>query len=99
MSAINVRYRDVRYVVPFLVQVWFFATPIIYSVTLVPEQWRGLYFLNPMAGVIAGFRWVLFGEGAPPIGPVFISAIVSLVVLVGGISYFRRVERGFADVI
>lgn len=99
MSAINVRYRDVRYMVPFLVQVWFFSTPIIYTAALVPEQLRGLYYLNPMAGVVAGFRWALFGEGGPPIGPVLISAVVTGIALVAGVSYFRRVERGFADVI
>ena len=98
-AAVNVRYRDVRYVMPFFVQVWFFATPIIYSASLVPEQLRWLYYINPMAGVVAGFRWALFAQGAPPMLPLIVSVAVTCIVLVSGISYFRRTERGFADVI
>lgn len=99
LSAFNVRYRDVRYVVPFLLQVWFFATPVIYSAELVPSQFRALYFLNPMAGVVAGFRWALLGEGSPPLGPVAVSVAVTAIVLTCGLYYFRRAERGFADVV
>jgi lipopolysaccharide transport system permease protein len=99
LAALNVRYRDVRHIVPFLVQVWFFATPIIYSLGLIPEQLRWAYFLNPMAGVIAGFRFALLGDGVLPVLPVLVSAVVSAAVLVTGIAHFRRVERGFADVI
>jgi lipopolysaccharide transport system permease protein len=99
LSAINVRYRDVRHAVPFIVQLWFFCTPVIYSVQLVPEPLRVVYYLNPMAGVIDGFRWALLGQTAPPVGPVLLSALVTGAALAGGIAYFRRVERAFADII
>ncbi len=100
LSAINVRYRDVRYAVPFLVQAWLFASPVAYSVAAIPEQWRGLYTLNPMVGVIEGFRWSLLGQGQPaPVNGIVVSAIVTAVLLAGGLAYFRRVERTFADVI
>lgn len=100
LAAINVRYRDVRYAVPFIVQLWLFASPVAYSADVVPEGLRTLYFLNPMAGVIVGFRWALLGgTGAPPVGPVLLSAVVTLLVLVAGLATFRRVERAFADVI
>lgn len=100
LSAVNVRYRDVRYAVPFLVQLWLFASPVAYSAELVPAEWRTAYQLNPMAGVIEGFRWALLGQGTPPpVGAVVISAVVTAVVLVLGLAYFRRVERTFADVI
>lgn len=98
-SALNVRYRDVRFVVPFLVQIWMFATPIAYSATLVPEKWRLLYGLNPMVGVIEGFRWMLLGVGTRPGPVVAVSAVVALAVLAGGALYFRRVEKSFADVV
>jgi lipopolysaccharide transport system permease protein len=99
LAAMNVRYRDVRHAVPFVVQIWLFASPVVYSAQLVPEQWRWLYYLNPMAGVIDGFRWALVSEGAPPAGPVLLAALVTAVLLVGGLAYFRRTERAFADVI
>jgi lipopolysaccharide transport system permease protein len=100
LSAINVRYRDVRYAVPFLVQVWLFASPIAYSAAVVPDELRVIYNLNPMAGVIEGFRWALLGPSAPPpIGAIVLSTAVAGVVLVGALTYFRRVERTFADVI
>jgi len=100
LSAVNVRYRDVRYAVPFLVQLWLFASPVAYSADLVPEQWRAIYQLNPMAGVIEGFRWALLGQGAPPpVGAILISTCVTAVVLLLGLAYFRRTERTFADVI
>ena len=100
LSAVNVRYRDVHYAVPFIVQVWLFASPVAYSAEIVPEKWLWLYQLNPMAGVIEGFRWALLGQGAPPpVGAVVISTVVTTVVLVLGLAYFRRVERTFADVI
>lgn len=98
-AALNVRYRDVRHIVPFVVQLWFFATPIIYSVSLIPEQLRWAYYLNPMAGVISGFRWALVGEQAPPLGPILVSAAITAVILVTGLAHFRRVERGFADLV
>jgi lipopolysaccharide transport system permease protein len=100
LSALNVRYRDVKHAVPFLVQLWLFASPVAYSTDFVPEQWRSLYYLNPMAGILDGFRWALIGQGGPaPVGPVLISVAVAAIVLVLGLAYFRRVERTFADVI
>jgi lipopolysaccharide transport system permease protein len=100
LSAANVRYRDVRQLVPLLVQLWLFASPVAYSAAIVPPNWLWLYQLNPMAGVIEGFRWALLGEGLPPpIGAVVISTVVTAAVLVTGLAYFRRVERTFADVI
>jgi lipopolysaccharide transport system permease protein len=98
LSAVNVRYRDVKYVMPFLVQVWLFASPVIYTSSLIPEQWRAVYALNPMTGVVEGFRWALLG-GVRPDGSVLISAIVAGVLFGAALVYFRRVERTFADVI
>jgi lipopolysaccharide transport system permease protein len=99
LAALNVRFRDVRYIVPFLVQVWLFLTPIAYPSSLVPEQWRLIYGLNPMVGVIEGFRWALLGSDTSP-GPILIaSSLVSLFLLVAGTIYFRRVERSFADIV
>jgi lipopolysaccharide transport system permease protein len=98
LSALNVQYRDVRYVIPFLIQVWLFATPIAYSSSLVPEQWRALYGLNPMAGVVEGFRWALLGKTPP--GPLLVvSGLVVILLLIGGLFYFRRMEKTFADVV
>ena len=99
LSAVNVRYRDVRYAVPFLVQVWLFASPVAYAADLVPAEWRAVYQLNPMAGVIEGFRWALLGQSAPPVEGIAVSAVVTVIVLLSGLAYFRRVERTFADVI
>ncbi len=99
LSAVNVRYRDVRHAVPFLVQVWLFASPVAYAADLVPAQWRAIYQLNPMAGVIEGFRWALLGQSAPPVESIVFSAVVTTMVLISGLAYFRRVERTFADVI
>lgn len=98
LAAVNVRYRDVKYVVPFLVQVWMFASPVVYTSTLIPTEWHVLYALNPMSGVLEGFRWALTG-GPRPDDLIFISAAASLLVLLGSLIYFRRVERTFADVI
>ena len=98
LAAVNARYRDVRHAVPFLVQVWLFASPVAYSISLVPEQLRGLYALNPMTGVIVGFRWALLG-GDPPDLAILVSTAVTVLIFIGGIAYFRRVERSFADVI
>jgi lipopolysaccharide transport system permease protein len=99
LSALNAVYRDVRYVVPFLMQFWMFASPVAYSSLLVPERWRWLYGLNPMAGVIEGFRWALTGEGLAP-GPLFAASVVGVViVLIGGLIYFRRMEGTIADVV
>jgi lipopolysaccharide transport system permease protein len=99
LSAFNVRYRDVRYTIPFLVQFWLFLTPVAYSSSLVPERWRPLYGVNPMAGVVGGFRWALLGNTDPPGVMLLVSIGAVIGILVGGIFYFRRVERGFADVV
>ena len=100
LSALNVRYRDVQYTVPFLVQAWFFATPVAYSALLFPTDIRPWIGVNPMAGVVQGFRWALFGEQAAQVGHIMLLSFgVVLVLLVGGIEYFRRVERSFADVV
>ena len=98
LSALNVQYRDVRYTIPFLTQFWLFATPIAYSSSLVPQQWRALYGLNPMAGVVEGFRWALLGKDPP--GPLLVvSTVVVVLLLIGGLYYFRRMEKTFADVV
>jgi lipopolysaccharide transport system permease protein len=99
LSALNAFYRDVRYVVPFLVQFWMFASPVAYPSSLVPERWQWLYGLNPMAGVIEGFRWALTGQGLPP-GPMMAaSATGVVVVLVSGLIYYRAMEGSIADVV
>jgi len=99
LSALNVKYRDVRYTIPFLVQFWLYASPVAYPVSLVPEQWRLLYSLNPMAGVIEGFRWALLGKASPDFGVMVVSTVVVLILLFGGLVYFTRMERIFADVV
>jgi len=99
LSALNVRYRDVVYVVPFLIQFWMFASPVAYPVSLVPEKWRLLYSLNPMAGVIEGFRWALLGKASPDFGIIAVSTGVVIALLIGGIVYFKRMERTFADLV
>lgn len=98
-SALNVQYRDVVHAMPFIVQVWLFATPIAYPSSLVPEPWRTLYGLNPMVGVVEGFRWALLGSGQAPGAMVLVSAAIALAMVVSGAFYFRRMERRFADVI
>lgn len=100
LSAVNVRYRDVRYAVPFLVQLWLFASPIAYSAEVVPHELRLVYQLNPMSGVIEGFRWALLDPAGPaPVGAVGLSVLITTLVLAGGLIYFRRTERTFADII
>lgn len=99
LSAMNVHYRDIRYAVPFLVQLWMFATPVAYPSSLLGEPWRTLYGLNPMVGVIEGFRWALLGTNTAPGPMILISAIVSVILLISGAFYFRRMERTFADVV
>jgi lipopolysaccharide transport system permease protein len=99
LAALNVEYRDFRYVVPFIVQFGMFISPVAFSTAEVPEQWRTLYSLNPLVGIIDGFRWSLLGgDGLPP-GTLWISAILTVLMMLLGIWYFRRVEHGFADVI
>jgi lipopolysaccharide transport system permease protein len=99
LAAMNVQFRDVVYVTPFLVQLWMFATPIAYPSSLLPEPWRTLYGLNPMVGVIEGFRWALLGVESAPGPIVAVSSLVALALLVSGAFYFRRLERTFADVV
>lgn len=99
LSALNVRYRDVRFAAPFLVQLWLFATPIAYPSSLLPQPWRTVYGLNPMAGVVEGFRFALLGVAPAPTAMVAVSGVVSLIVLVTGAIYFSSVERTFADVV
>jgi lipopolysaccharide transport system permease protein len=97
LSAVNVRYRDVRYVVPFAIQMWLFATPVVYPNSLIGEPWRTLTAINPMVGVVEGFRWATLGTPDAPWTLIAISAASALLLLVGGLAYFDRVERGFAD--
>jgi lipopolysaccharide transport system permease protein len=99
LSALNVRYRDIGYTIPFLVQCWMFASPVVYPTSLVPERWRLAYSLNPMAGVIEGFRWSLLGAELPRLDMLAASTGMVVVLLVGGLIVFRRLERNFADVI
>jgi lipopolysaccharide transport system permease protein len=99
LSALNAIYRDVRYVVPFLVQFWMFASPVAYPSSLVPEQWRWVYGLNPMAGVIEGFRWSLTGQGQPPNILLAVSSTMVLLLVAGGTAYFTRMEGTIADVV
>jgi len=99
LSALNVTYRDVRYTIPFLVQFWLYASPVAYPVSLVPEKWRLLYSLNPMAGVIEGFRWALLGKASPDFGVMAVSITAVLLLLSAGLIYFTRMERTFADVV
>lgn len=99
LSALNVQFRDVKYVVPFLTQFWLFATPIAYPSSLLEEPWRTVYGINPMVGVVEGFRWALLGTDTAP-GPIIaVSSVVAVLLLVSGALYFRRMERTFADVV
>ena len=97
LSALNVIYRDIGHAIPFLTQLWFFITPVVYSAKEVPAQWQWLYAINPMVGVVNGFRWALLGNKTPPGPGLWISVGVSLVVLIAGLFYFRGMERSFAD--
>jgi len=100
LSAMNVQFRDVRYIVPFLVQAWLFATPVVYPTSLIGDSfWRFVYALNPMVGVVEGFRWALLGTNTAPGLIIVVSATVGVVLLVSGAFYFRRMERTFADVV
>jgi lipopolysaccharide transport system permease protein len=99
LSALNVQYRDVAYTIPFLVQLWMFATPLAYSVSVVPHRFQFVYGINPIAGVIAGFRWAIFHKTPLPAPLLAASAAVMFALLLSGIAYFRRMERTFADVI
>jgi lipopolysaccharide transport system permease protein len=100
LAAIEVRYRDVGHSIPFLAQLWLFATPVAYPLSLIPERWRFLYGLNPMVGVVEGFRWALLGTATrPPLGQIALSAAFALVLFVTGVLYFQRTEQVFADVV
>jgi lipopolysaccharide transport system permease protein len=99
LSALNVEYRDVRHAVPFIAQFWMFITPVAYPSSLLSEPWRTLYGLNPMAGVVEGFRWALLGANTAPGPMVAISGLAALLILVGGAFYFKRMEKSFADVV
>jgi lipopolysaccharide transport system permease protein len=99
LSAINVKYRDVNYALPFLTQFWLFITPVAYSANVISEKWQLVYSLNPMAGVVNGFRWALLGAGNGPDTALWVSVGISLLVLVSGLFYFRNMERTFADTI
>ncbi|UCF61281.1 MAG: ABC transporter permease [Anaerolineaceae bacterium] len=100
LAALNVAYRDIGYVTPFLVQAWLYASPVVYSATLITgDYWQLIYGLNPMAGVVQGFRWAILGVGQPPSGFLIASVAVALSLLISGALYFRRMERTFADVV
>jgi|SRR5262245_27537045 len=99
LSALNVQYRDVGYIIPFLVQVWMYASPVAYPISVVPERWRLFYSLNPLVGVIEGFRWAMLGTENPDFTMMAVSAGIVLVLLLGGLAYFRRMEHTFADVV
>ena len=99
LSAINVRYRDVGHAIPFLTQIWMFVSPVAYSVSVVPEQWKLLYSLNPMAGVIEGFRWALLGKQSPDFVVIAVSSVMLFALMLPGLVYFKYTEQTFADVI
>jgi lipopolysaccharide transport system permease protein len=99
LAALNVRYRDIAHVTPFLIQIWFFLTPVAYPSSIVPERWRALYGLNPMTGVVEGFRWALLDAPAPPGATMAVSTAVVALLFVGGLFSFRRMEHAFADVV
>ncbi|MBX3301845.1 MAG: ABC transporter permease [Nitrospira sp.] len=98
-SALHAKYRDVGHTIPFVIQIWMYLTPIVYPVSLVPEQWRWLYGLNPMVGVIEGFRWALLGRAAPDPVVMVESIVVLFAVITAGLVYFRQMERQFADIV
>jgi lipopolysaccharide transport system permease protein len=97
LSALNVQYRDVNYILPFLTQFWLFITPIAYPASMIPEKWQLLYSLNPMTGVVEGFRWALLGVKEAPSPMIAISSTIAVLLLITGLFYFRRMERTFAD--
>ena len=99
LSALNVEFRDVRYTIPFLTQIWMFVTPLAYASSLIPAKWKLIYGLNPMAGVVEGFRWALLGRTPSPGYLLSASVPVVFVLLIGGVLYFRRMEKTFADVV
>jgi lipopolysaccharide transport system permease protein len=99
LGPVNVRFRDIKHTLPFLTQIWMYASPVVFPVSLVPERWRFLYSLNPMVGVIEGFRWAILGKASPDFQAMLVSTAIVLLSLAGGVVYFRRMERSFADII
>ena len=99
LSALNVLFRDINYILPFLTQFWMYLTPVAYPSSMVPAEWQVIYALNPMAGVVEGFRWALLGTGQPPGIMTLVSSIAAVVLLISGMFYFRRMERLFADMV
>jgi len=99
LAPINVRFRDIKHTLPFLIQIWMYASPIVYPLSIVPQEWQALYALNPMVGVIEGFRWAVFDRGEPNFTALAMSGAVIVLLLAGGLVFFRRMERTFADVI
>lgn len=99
IAPLNVRFRDIKHVLPFMIQVWMYASPIVYPLSLVPEKWQWAYALNPMVGVIEGFRWAVFERGDPNFVALGVGAVIIVALLFGGLVFFRRMERSFADVI
>jgi lipopolysaccharide transport system permease protein len=99
LAPINVRFRDIKHTLPFMIQIWMYASPIVYPLSMVPQQWQWAYSLNPMVGVIEGFRWAVFDRGEPNFTALAMSGAIIVLLLVGGLIFFRRMERSFADVI
>jgi len=99
LGPVNVRFRDVKHTLPFMLQVWMYATPIVYPISIIPSQWQTIYSINPMVGVIEGFRWAVFGRGHPDIAAMSIGLTVIAILLFGGLVFFRRMEQSFADLI
>lgn len=99
LSAFNVRYRDFKYIVPFLLQFWMYATPVAYPSELIPEQWRFLFGLNPMTGVVEGFRWALLGQQSGITSLLVLAVVIVTILLIGGLIYFQRMEQTFADIV
>ena len=98
-SAMNVKFRDIGYIVPFITQIWLFMTPIVYPSSLLSEPWKTLYGINPMAGVVEGFRWALLSTDTAPQPIIIVSSLVAFTILIGGLMYFRRMEKTFADIV
>jgi lipopolysaccharide transport system permease protein len=99
LGPLNVRFRDIKHMLPFILQVWMYATPIVYPISIVPAEWRSIYSINPMVGVIEGFRWAVFGQSQPDVLAICVSLSMIALLLLGGVMFFRRMERSFADLI
>jgi lipopolysaccharide transport system permease protein len=98
-SALNVLYRDIQYIVPFIAQVWLYSSPIVYPSSLIPEKWRAVYAINPMVGVVEGFRWALLDTNTAPGPMIIVSSLTAIAMLVGGLFFFRRMEKSFSDAV